>query len=135
MVVGGELIGCETAELLADRGAIVTVVEVNDGFVTKSNPLAARRLLARLRHKGVTLLCGVTDERFEENALELTTRDGERKVIEVNTVVIAAGGRPNRALARSLEGVVEDIHTIGDCVEPRSIMEATTDGMKIGRTV
>jgi len=135
VVVGGELMGCETAEFLADRGAIVTVVEVNDGFVTKSNPLVAMRLLARLRHKGVTLLGGVTEEVFKNNELELTTADGERKMIPVDTVVIAAGGRPNTGLAESLKTVVGEIFTIGDCVEPRSIMEATTDGLNAGRSV
>jgi 2-enoate reductase len=93
------------------------------------------RLLARLRDKGVALFCGVSDERFAENALELTTKEGERKLIEVNTVVIAAGARPSGTLARSIEGVVADTYSIGDCKEPRSIMEATTDGLNIGRTI
>jgi 2,4-dienoyl-CoA reductase-like NADH-dependent reductase (Old Yellow Enzyme family)/thioredoxin reductase len=135
VVVGGELIGCETAELLVDSGVIVTVVETKDAFLTKANPLAAMRLLARLRDKGVTLLCGVTDERFEESALKLTTREGERRVIEVNTVVIAAGARPSRALVASIESVVPDTYTVGDCVEPRSIMEATTEGCNVGRRI
>ncbi len=135
VVVGGELMGCETAEFLADRGAIVTVVEVNDGFVTKSNPLVAMRLLARLRHKGVTLLGGVADEVFENNQLELTTADGERKVIPVDTVVIAAGGRSNTSLVDSVKTVVNTVFTVGDCVEPRSIMEATTDGLNAGLEV
>jgi len=132
VVVGGELVGCETAELLVDKGVSVTVVETKDAFLTKANPLAAMRLLARLRDKGVALFCGVSDERFADNALELTTKEGERKLIEVNTVVIAAGARPSSALAQSLEGMVADTRSIGDCVEPRSIMEATTDGLKIG---
>jgi len=135
VVVGGELMGCETAEFLADRGAIVTVVEVNEGFVTKSNPLVAMRLLARLRHKGVTLLGGVTEEVFKNNQLELTTAEGERKTIPVDTVVIAAGGRPSTGLADAVKTVVGEVFTIGDCVEPRSIMEATTDGLNAGRSV
>jgi len=67
------------------------------------------------------------------NRLQLTTADGERKVIPVDTVVIAAGGRPGIRLADSVRTVVGEVFTIGDCVEPRSILEATTDGLNAGR--
>lgn len=118
-----------------DGVEIVMVVEINDGFVTKSNPLVAMRLLARLRHKGVTLLSGVTDELFLNSQLELTTSDGERRTIPVDTVVVAAGGRLNAVLANSVSEVVGEVHRIGDCVEPRSVMEATTEGLNAGLVV
>jgi hypothetical protein len=34
-----------------------------------------------------------------------------------------------------LEGQIPEMYCVGDCVEPRNIMEATTEGFSIGRTI
>jgi hypothetical protein len=56
-------------------------------------------------------------------------------VIPVDTGVIATGGRPSNVLDEPVRGVVKSVFTVGDRVEPRSIMEALTDGLNAGRSV
>jgi thioredoxin reductase len=65
----------------------------------------------------------------------LRTGDGERKVIEADTVVLAAGSTPNTELAAALKGKVAQVVSVGDCVEPRSIMEALEEGYRAGLNV
>jgi len=78
---------------------------------------------------------GVKREEFKDSSLVITTKEGEEKTIEVNTIVIAAGGKANSELFQELKGRVPEIYCVGDCVEPRNIMEATTEGFNIGRTI
>ncbi len=62
----------------------------------------------------------------------ITTKEGEEKTISFDTVVVAAGGRPNQSLLRELTATMPEVHLAGDCVEPRGIAEAMADGLRIG---
>ena len=65
----------------------------------------------------------------------LTTREGQTRVIEADTIVLAAGAEPNRALYDQLKGRVAETYLVGDCIEPRSIRDAITDGFRIGHII
>jgi 2-enoate reductase len=49
-------------------------------------------------------------------------------------VIIALGLRADRSLADALVGR-PDVYTIGDCVEPREVLDAVYEGFEVGRTV
>jgi len=53
------------------------------------------------------------------------------KTMPCDTVALALGLRLERRLYESLRGKVAELHLIGDCKEPRSIMEAIWDGYHI----
>ena len=110
-------------------------MEIRDRLATKVSPILGKALLDRLVRKGVTMLTGVKREEFRDCGLIVTTREGEEKVIEVNTVVLACGARPNTELFQELGGRISKIYLVGDSIEPRNIMEATTEGFNIGLTI
>lgn len=133
VIVGGELVGCETAEFLADMGKKVTVVRRGKSMATKVSPLHRFGLLGRLTKKGVTLVPGVQKyDRITDDGLTLTDGEGKSRTFKADTVVIAAGGKENTALAKELEGKVPIVRAVGDCVEGRTIQEAIGEGYKAG---
>ncbi len=133
VIIGGELVGCETAEFLADRGRKVTVVRRGAEMAAKVGPTQRDRLLRRLTEKGVTLSPGVKKyEQITGKGLVLINREGRRQTLEADTIVVAAGARTNIGLAKDLEGKVAAVYTVGDCAEPRNIMEAISEGAKAG---
>lgn len=132
VVIGGGLVGCETAEYLAREKKKVTVVEMLDE-VASLMPLALRKLLlARMAYMKVTVLTGVKCREFARGRLLITTSEGQDKTITYDTVVIAAGGKPNIALFNELKRTVPAVYSAGDCVEPRGLAEAIADGYRIG---
>ena len=134
-VIGGGLVGCETAEYLAKQRKKVTIVEMLDE-VAGVMPLALRKLLlARLAYMKVTVLTGVKCQELTEGGLLIITREGQEKTIAADSVVLAAGGRPNTALLADLKRTVPAVHLAGDCVEPRGIAEAVADGRSVGLAV
>ncbi len=134
-VIGGGLVGCETAEYLAKQRKKVTIVEMLDE-VAGVMPLALRKLLlARLAYMKVTVLTGVKCQELTEGGLLIITREGQEKTIAADSVVLAAGGRPNTALLADLRRTVPAVHLAGDCVEPRGIAEAVADGHSAGLAV
>ncbi len=133
VVIGGELVGCETAEFLVEKGKKVTVTRRGSEMAMKVGPILRPFFLDRLLVKGVTLLTGVKYKEVTPQGLVLTTKEGETRTIEADTIVLAAGAIPNNQLYEELKGKVAEIHLIGDCVEPRIIRDAISDGFCVAR--
>ncbi len=131
LVIGGELVGCETAEFLANRGKKVTVLRRGRLLATNEVRSVRERLLARLDSLGVATFTGVTYHEISKGGLRLTTADGNSRTILADSIVLAAGSRPNTELLEAFRGKAPIIHLIGDCVRPRNIMEAVADGHRI----
>jgi NADPH-dependent 2,4-dienoyl-CoA reductase/sulfur reductase-like enzyme len=134
-VIGGELVGCETALLLMERGKKVTIMRRGPELATKVQRLIREPMLGRLKYKGASILTGVEYQEITDVGVVIRTSTGQKKVIEADTVVLAAGSTPNTELAAALKGKVVQVVSVGDCVEPRSIMEALEEGYRAGLNV
>jgi 2,4-dienoyl-CoA reductase-like NADH-dependent reductase (Old Yellow Enzyme family)/thioredoxin reductase len=132
VVIGGELVGCETALLLMERGKKVTIMRRGPELATKVHRLIREPMLARLKYKGASILTGVEYQEIRDASVVIKTATGEKKIIEADTVVLAAGAVPNTELRDALKGKVAQVLSVGDCVEPRSIMEAVEEGFRAG---
>ena len=126
------MVGCETAEFLAEKGRKVTVTRRGLDMAVGIGPTLREQFLKRLASKGVTLFPGVKYEAITPEGIVVTTREGERKTLETDTLVLAAGSMPNKKLLEELDGKVGEIWLAGDCVEPRRIKEAMAEGFRSG---
>jgi len=135
VVIGGELVACETADYLAQKGKIVTIMRRGPSMAANLNPRARDNLLARLTRNGVTMLTSVRYEEITDRGLVITDKEGNRQNIETDTVVLATGAIQNTELATQLEGQDITLHLIGDCVTPGKIIDAIRDGARVGREI
>jgi len=136
VIIGGELVGCETADFLSQRGSKVTVVRRGTEMATKMFHNNRYALLTRLEERGVALITGVRGyEAITEDGLVIIDGEGKRRTLECDTIVLAAGAIPNDQLAKAIEGKVGEIHLAGDCAQPRRILDAIHDGARLGREV
>lgn len=65
-----------------------------------------------LRHRGVTMVAGVTYERIDDAGLHIGI-DGGTQVLDVDTVVLCAGQEPRRELYDALLAAGQSVHVIG----------------------
>ncbi|MFC1968812.1 FAD-dependent oxidoreductase [Chloroflexota bacterium] len=135
VVIGGGMVGCETAEFLVAQGRKATILEELPQMAPKLPLIAREPLLRRLAAAGVDMLVSVKCTQVTEKGLEVEDKEGRRRTIEADTVILAAGSRPNQELLESLKGRVSEIHLAGDCLEPRDIMGAIADGARVGRAL
>jgi 2,4-dienoyl-CoA reductase-like NADH-dependent reductase (Old Yellow Enzyme family)/thioredoxin reductase len=139
-IVGGDLVGCETAEYLADQGKQVTIARRSRFMANKMNPDMRMLLVDRLRNKGVRMLTGVQYQQAVDDGVRVHVRGGITSMAEIaadamknfpaDTIVLAAGSVPNNELRAALDGTGVEIKVVGDCVEPRSILEAIKEGWR-----
>ena len=92
-------------------------------------------LLEWLREKGVTLLAGVTYEKITDEGVGLTTKEGDKRFFEADTVVVLSMREADYSLYEELKEVVPEVHVIGDCREPGMIVDAVEGGYRAGCAV
>ncbi|NQT30831.1 MAG: FAD-dependent oxidoreductase [Deltaproteobacteria bacterium] len=136
VIMGGNIQGCQTAEFLVRRGRKVTIVdttqEIGDGLLEM---YVKPHLLDWLDRKGVTMMPGVKYEEITDKGLTITNKEGKKQTIEADTIVTAMPLLPNTDLLKSLEGSVPELYAIGDCKEPKLIVDAIGDGSRIARAI
>ena len=135
VVIGGALIGCETANFLAERGRKVNLIEILPELPTENEKPYADLLVKELQEKGVVILTGVKEEKITDEGVEIIDKGGKTQKLEADTIVIAAGSRPNKELFKMLEKKFPAIYLAGDCVEPRKIIEAIAEGSRIAQEI
>ncbi len=135
VIIGGLMQGCELADFLVKRGRKVTVVEASDQLGTGIHEINRKRLLPWLTKKGVIMLTGVTCKEVVDKGLSIITKAGEEKTIEADTILIATPPVSNLNLFNALKDSGKEVYRIGDCKEPRMILDAISDGSRIARAI
>jgi len=132
VMIGGGLVGCETALWLANQGKRVTIVEVLPEIATGDMSHANQfMLLDLLRDKEVEFMTNTSLEEVTDEGVNVIDRNFTRKTIPCDTVALALGLTPERGLYESLRGESIEPYLIGDCKEPHNIMQAIWDGYHI----
>ncbi len=115
-VIGGGLVGTETAEFLLERGCKVSVVEMLDKIAAGESDTILPLIMADFEEKGVeqhvnTRLSAVTDEGIEAVCGEETVK------IACDYVVMAVGSKANPF---DVSGVTVPVTFVGDCSGERT---------------
>lgn len=126
-VLGGGLIGCETAEYFASMGKAVEIFEMRDDVAVELTESRRIFMLKRLRDLGIPIHTGT---RVEEIALPaLTVADhqgGSRKMDGFDSVIVAAGRRPESGLVEAVREALPGVrvYAVGDVNSPGLAIEA-----------
>ena len=115
VIIGGELVGIELAEFLAERGRKVTVVDEAPRLGAGLHIVRRWRALQEARDLGVALLPGMTNIAIGKDRVTFDDADGQHHMVEADNVIVAKGATGNTALADSLTAAGFKVHTVGDC--------------------
>ena len=139
VVIGGGLVGCETALWLAESGKYVTILEILPELMTGGLPVPLMNhtmLIDLLALNNVNVLTGVNVQEITEGSIVVTDNgENSHRRIEADTVVIASGLKSDDGLYEKLAAQFSHVYAIGDCQEPRNIIGAIWDGYEVGRIV
>jgi 2,4-dienoyl-CoA reductase-like NADH-dependent reductase (Old Yellow Enzyme family)/thioredoxin reductase len=130
LVVGGGLVGLETADFLGARGVKVTLVEMRASVGETLDLLPRTMLRKRLSNQGAEIHVNTEVVAFSPGEVEVI-EGGESLLLPLETAIIAVGARPDRTLAEALAGQGFDLHLIGDAVDPRGIGEAIWEANQV----
>jgi 2,4-dienoyl-CoA reductase (NADPH2) len=159
VIVGGSGVGCDVAIYLAKKGTVdaetcfflagvgavdldtmlslnrkgtknVTIVEMLPKLGRGIGISTRWTIMRTLRELGISMVSSAKVERITDKGV-IVKIDGEDKLIEADTVVIAVGHRSNNELLEELKAKAPEVYGIGDCVEPRTALEAIREAYDI----
>jgi 2,4-dienoyl-CoA reductase-like NADH-dependent reductase (Old Yellow Enzyme family)/pyruvate/2-oxoglutarate dehydrogenase complex dihydrolipoamide dehydrogenase (E3) component len=132
-IIGGGMLGLETAHYLAAQDNAVTVLKRYETIGRSIEPLYRDYLLRELGEHGVDIMTGLEVKAVRADGVLVRGQTGADQVILADRVVLARGARPANELAQA----VQDLHpiVIGDASEPRKIIDAITDGYLTARLI
>ena len=136
-VVGGGLVGCETALWLAQEGKRVTIVEALDRLMAVNKPLchANSEMLERLLpFHGVETLVSSSVQKYENGKLLVKTPQGERQ-LDCDTVILSVGFREDRGVFDAWENSAREIYLLGDAKKVANIMYAVWDAFEVANHI
>lgn len=135
-VIGGGLLGLEAARGLQVQGCDVSVIHLMDSLMERQlDATGSAMLAAQMRRMGIDVLLGRSTTAILGNGHVEGLRFKDGSSLDAEMVVIAAGIRPNAALARDagltvnrgivvndyLETSHPDVYAVGECVEHRGV--------------
>ena len=129
VIIGGGLAGTEAACDIAENADSVTIVEMlPDILFSAAHCLNNDQHLKKMvKDRGVKVAADAKVTKITADSVTYE-KDGETVTIECDTVLNAAGFKPNNQLEDLLEDTYEDVTVIGDAIAPRKILTAIHEG-------
>ena len=132
-IIGGGMVGLETADLLSLRGVSCTVVEA---LATVAPGMARNNrmeLLDRLQERGTTLLLNASVAKAAGRSLELAAVEGTVRKFDIgDCLIIATGPEPEREMVAVVEAAGVDYALAGDSYRPGDFLSCLRDGWMVG---
>ena len=137
VVIGGGLVGCEMALDYAENGKEVTVVEALPKILSAGipSPIPNGQMIPDLfEHYHVNVLENHRLSAVKDGKAVLES-DGQEKMLDADSIVIAVGFHPAPSMAQELEGCGAVVYEIGDGQEVSTILHAVWDGYEVGNNI
>ncbi len=136
VVVGGGLIGCDTALHLAQKGKQVTIIEMREEIAHDTLVINRRVLLEKFAENKVNCVTSTKVTEIGRGAVQgINLATGALVSYPTDSVVLAVGLVPVQGLAEGLKGKVPEVYAVGDCVKARKAKEAIYEGSMVARRI
>jgi len=137
VIVGGGLVGVETADYLAEMGLAerITIIEMLPRVGIGMNFKNLSYLLQKFEKYEVKVVTNQRAQKITNKGVITINKEFSEQTIEADTIVLALGAVPNDKLARSLDGKIPEVYGIGDCRRPRNLTDAILDGAYVSRQI
>ncbi len=133
-VLGGGLVGCETALHMAMEDRDVTVIEMMESLCPDANQRYRPLLMAQLE-KHVRCITGMSGVQITSKGILCAAKRGDKTFLEADTIICAAGQRPRKDMVDRLRDSAPEVIAIGDCVKASNVTQALFQGYWAGADI
>jgi 2-enoate reductase len=135
VIIGGGIVGCETALYMAKKGKSATIVEILDSIARDMYSINRMHILKLLSDVNVKILTDTRVLEITDEGVMISDKQDQRSILGADTVVLAVGLKSNNGLFKILSDKVPEVYLIGDCKEPRKVINAVWEGFRLARLI
>lgn len=134
VVIGGGLVGAETALHLAKAGKDVTIVEMLDQIVSLDEPLSQTAIKMELDAANAKVITSAKVVEIKKDGI-VYSKDGNLESVSADTIIAALGLGAQKGVVEKLNGICADTYVIGDAVRGRKIYNCTHEAWNTVRKI
>jgi 2,4-dienoyl-CoA reductase (NADPH2) len=134
VIIGGGFAGCELAEVMAEKGRQVTVVEPSPRIGADIGMTERWYVMTKLKELKVKTLPNAVAEEITSEGVRVRSGDSTT-VIPADTVITAAKLTANSRLYDEFKGKAPEVYAVGDFADPGRIREAMSSGFTVGSEI
>jgi thioredoxin reductase len=140
LIMGGDIKGLQLAEFLLKRGRKVTIVtdEAPDKWGEGLPNLNNYKLNVWFAQKGkdIEIIRGVQYQEITQNGLIVTTKEGEERMLEADSIIPVFPLRADDDLHKTMQGKVPEVFAIGASKNPKAlIVDAIADASEVASSI
>jgi 2,4-dienoyl-CoA reductase (NADPH2) len=130
-IIGANLIGIELADLLAERGKRVHLIEPSRRMATPAGKKRREDHCKRLDLLGVPINTGVGVKKITKRGVTLELDGGRESCVQAETVIVAGHPEPDASFADKIQDLAEHVHAIGDATGFGLSKKAVHEAMEV----
>jgi len=135
LIVGGNFVGIAVAELLADQGKQLIIVERLDDIAKDLGMLRSPFIMKNFQDKAVKIITQAECKEINDNSVVIEKSGSQKEIKSIDSVVIAVGAKPENSLKDYLETTGRQYYVIGDAVEHRKALDAIWEANEVARRI
>lgn len=128
VILGGGLIGSETAVYLDSLGKDVTIVEMRDNYAVDAPDMHHIALEIYFKNHNVKLCLETKAKQVVKEGVICENKDGENTLIKADTIFVATGMKPKMKDVDELRYAAPRFIQIGDCIKAGKVYDAVHGG-------
>ena len=131
--------GDKAVELTSKGKRNITILEMKNKIGGRFGISTRWVIMKQIDDAGINSITGIRVKNISTKSIKkkdkvCITYEEKKKDIKIfaDTVIIAAGYKSNQDLTKKLNGKIDELYKIGDCVEVRTALEAIHEGFEVG---
>ncbi len=135
LVVGGGLIGAETADFMAEHSRKVSIIEMQPDIALDMHDVHRIHLLKRLKEFEVDRITSARVVEFLDDGV-VYEKDGKKeKITGFDSIVLAMGTASHNPLEAKINGKVPELYVIGDAASVRQAIDAIAEAAEVACSI
>jgi dimethylglycine catabolism A len=135
-IIGGGMVGIETADLLSQQGKRCTLIEALSSLAPGMARNNRMELLDRLKLRGVRIMLDSKVIAAAGTDLDVRTEEGSTQRIDIGAcLVIATGPVPERGAVAAIQAAGLDYALAGDCNQPGDFLSCLRDAWMVALSI
>lgn len=128
VILGGGLIGSESAVYLDSLGKEVTIVEMRGDYAADAPVMHKLGMQEYLKDSNVKMYLNTKAKEVTEEGLLCENAEGNQILLEADTIFVAAGMQPDTEAVEKLRYAAPRFFQIGDCIKVGKVYDAVHGG-------